>query len=143
MKSKLIHENGTKTFAVVFDKGDEALEGLKSFALENSLSAAQITAVGAFSDAILGYFNYDKKDYERIEVDDQVEVLSFLGDVAVDEDKPSVHIHTVLGRSDGSTVGGHLLEGHVRPTLEVIIRETPASLQKTRDKETGLALISL
>ncbi len=44
---------------------------------------------------------------------------------------------------DGSTVGGHLLEGHVRPTLELTLIEPPAHLRKRKDPETGLALIDL
>ena len=44
---------------------------------------------------------------------------------------------------DGSAKAGHLGEGHVRPTLEVIVTESPAHLRKVKDEETGLALIRL
>jgi hypothetical protein len=76
-------------------------------------------------------------------VPEQVEVLSLNGDIALDGAEPKVHAHTVLGRRDGSTVGGHLLEAHVRPTLEVILVESPGYLRKTCDRETGLALIDI
>jgi predicted DNA-binding protein with PD1-like motif len=67
-----------------------------------------------------------------------------LGDIAVDDSgKVSLHLHVVLGFSDGSTKGGHFLEGHVRPTLEVMLRETSARLKRTHRPDLGIALIDL
>ena len=144
MKSKLIHEQqGQRTFALIFETGDEAMAGLKQFAESSKLGAAQFTAIGAFRDVTLGYFDWEKKEYQKIPVNEQVEVLSLIGDVAQEEGKPKVHVHVVVGRSDGSTRGGHLMEGHVRPTLEVILTESPAHLRKEHDEESGLALIRL
>ena len=127
MKSKLIREDrGSKTYALIFETGDEAMAGLKQFAEQQRLGAAQITGIGAFRDVTLGYFNWEKKEYQKIPVNEQVEVLSLIGDVAQEKGKPKVHVHVVVGRSDGTTRGGHLLEGHVRPTLEAILTESPA-----------------
>jgi predicted DNA-binding protein with PD1-like motif len=145
MEAKQIHEeNGQKTFALVFDTGNEVMAGLSGFAAENDLNAASITAIGAFSDATLGYFDMERKEYKQIPVDEQVEVLSLIGDIAPKEDgEPQVHAHVVLGRSDGTTKGGHLLEARVRPTLEVILTESPEHLRRRTDEETGLPLIDL
>jgi uncharacterized protein len=144
MKSKLIHQTGgERTFVLVFETGDEALSGLIGFAKENQLAAARFTAIGAFRDATLGYFDWQSKDYQKIPVIEQVEVLSLIGDVALSDGKPTVHAHVVVGRADGSTRGGHLLHGHVRPTLEVVLVESPAHLRKRHDPESGLALIAL
>ena len=83
------------------------------------------------------------KDYRRIPVDQQCEVLSLLGDVAEGADGPILHVHVVLGLSDGTTRGGHLLEGRVFPTLEVVVTETPAELRKVMRPDIGIALIDL
>ena len=91
----------------------------------------------------LGYFDWESKQYKKIPVSEQVEVLSLIGDVALKDGEPKVHAHVVLGRSDGSTRGGHLLDAHVRPTLEVILVESPVHLRKQVDEESGLALIRL
>jgi uncharacterized protein len=144
VKSKLIHEQaGEKTFAIVFDIGDEAMSGLADFARKNNLGAARITAIGAFQDVVLGYFDWEAKEYKKIPVREQVEVLSLIGDVALENGQPKVHAHVVVGRCDGSTRGGHLLEAHVRPTLEVIMTESPAHLRKQFDERSGLALIRI
>lgn len=153
MKSKLLNEHaGLRTFAVVFVSGDDAIEGLKRFAREHRIAGAQLTAIGAFSRAVVGYFDWTKKDYRRITLAEQVEVLTLAGNIGVppradrgerSNDEPALHAHAVLGRADGSACGGHLLEGTVRPTLEVIVIETPRHLQRRFDPETGLTLIDL
>ena len=144
MKAKLLHEQqGQKTFAVVFDKGEEVVAGLLAFAKGNSLAASHFTAIGAFSDVTLGYFDWEKKDYRKLPVREQVEVLSLIGDVALNEGEPKVHAHVVVGKVDGTAHGGHLMEAHVRPTLEIILVESPEHLQRKTDEETGLALISI
>jgi predicted DNA-binding protein with PD1-like motif len=144
MKSKLIHEHqGEKTFALIFDTGDEAMAGLVEFARANALGASRFTAIGAFRNVTLGYFDWEAKEYRKLPVFEQVEVLSLMGDVALKDGEPKVHAHVVVGRSDGSTRGGHLIEGRVRPTLEVILTESPAHLRKEIDEESGLALIRI
>lgn len=144
MQSKLLHEHdGQRSFAVIMDKGDEVLSSIKEFAARERILAAQITAIGAFSDVVLRYFDWDVKEYRDIPVREQVEVASLVGDVARAPDgKPAVHIHLVVGKRDGCAMAGHLGAAHVRPTLEVIVAEQPSYLQKVHDPETGLALIS-
>jgi hypothetical protein len=140
---RLIHQGDDRTWAVVLDTGDEANACLLAFAKEQHLSAAHFTAIGAFERAVLGYFDWSRKEYERNSVDEQVEVVSLIGDVALEGDEPKLHMHAVLGQSDGRALGGHLLEGHVRPTLEVIVNESPAHLHRRHDPSSGLALIHL
>ncbi len=143
MQSKrLHHSNGQTTYALIFDKGDEVMSNLKTFAQKKKLGGSHFTAIGAFQDVTLGYFDWEKKDYRKIPLHEQVEVVSLVGDIAEgDQGEPKVHAHVVLGRSDGVALGGHLLEAHVRPTLEVMLVESPEHLRRKHDPETGLALI--
>ncbi len=144
MHSRLISDAaGTRTFALVFQTGDTVIDTLTRFAQQNNLDAAHFTAIGAFSDVTLAYFDWESRQYQKIPLHEQLEVLSLLGDIADDKGKPKVHAHTVLGKRDGSTRGGHLLEAHVRPTLEVILTQSPAHLRRKTDPASGLALISL
>jgi predicted DNA-binding protein with PD1-like motif len=119
------------------------MAGLKKFAGEQQLAASHFTAIGAFREVTLGYFDWQKKDYAKIPVHEQVEVLSLIGDVTSSDGKPNIHAHVVLGKRDGSTAGGHLIKALVRPTLEVILTESPKHLIRQFDKGSGLALISL
>jgi predicted DNA-binding protein with PD1-like motif len=72
-----------------------------------------------------------------------LERFALTGNIARQDDEPKVHAHLIVGRRDGSTRGGHLREGHVRPTLEVILTEEPGHLVRRYDGTTGLALIDL
>ena len=143
MKYKVVEDADVVTYVVVCDPGDEAVAALTQFAQAEDLEAASIAAVGAFEHAVVGWFDRAAKDYRRIPVDEQCEVLSLLGDVAEGQDGPILHMHTVLGLSDGTTRGGHLLEGKVFPTLEVVVTETPAQLRKVMRPDIGIALIDL
>lgn len=142
MQSRLLHEaGGQRTFAVILQTGDEVMACLTDFARRERITAAQVSAIGALSDAVLQYFDWEAKDYRKIPVNEQVEVASLLGDVAEADGKPALHLHIVIGRRDGSAMAGHLGAAHVRPTLEVIVTESPAHLRKRHDPESGLALI--
>ena len=144
MKSKLLHEEkGLKTFALVFDKNDEVRAQLLEFANANRLSDAHLHAIGALSQVTLGFFDRQRKDYKRIPLDEQVEVLSFSGNIVEKDGKPRLHAHVVVGKSDGTAHGGHFLEGKVWPTLEMIVSEIPVHLRRSQDEESGLALINL
>ncbi len=142
MKWQQVQEGPSAVYVVVLDEGEDAVAELAAFARERSLRASQVTAVGAFSEAVVGWFDRRARDYRRIPVDEQCEVLSLIGDVAVADDGPTPHLHAVLGLSDGSTRGGHLLSGRVWPTLEVVVRDSPAELAKTHRPDIGLALIA-
>jgi uncharacterized protein len=143
MKSKLLDDSAQKTFAVILDTGDEAMASLLAFAKQNNVTAAHFTAIGAFSAAVLGYFDMEKKDYSRIPVGEQVEVVSLIGDIALEKDQPKIHAHAVIGKRNGVAMAGHLLEGHVRPTLEITLIESPAHLRREFDPRAGLALIKI
>jgi len=144
MKARLLQQATPRTFALVFDDGDEVVSGLTEFARAHRLSASRFTAIGAFKDVTVGYFRPDRKEYRRIPIQEQVEVLTLVGDITLDErGEPTVHAHAVVGKADGSAHGGHLLEAHVWPTLEVVVEDTPGHLVRRRDPASGLALIAL
>jgi predicted DNA-binding protein with PD1-like motif len=143
MKSKLLHEAPERTFALVFDEGDEVSAGLLAFAREKNLLASQFSGIGAFAQVMLGYFDLERRDYKHTPIAEQVEVLSLLGNVALKGNEHRIHAHVVLGKRDGTAHGGHLLEAHVRPTLELIVTESPVHLRRVTDEKTGLALIAL
>lgn len=143
MKSKIIEDADVITYVVVCDPGDEAMGSLKQFARAEDLEASQITGVGGFKRATLGWFDSAAKQFRHIPVDEPTEVLSLIGDVAEDQDGPSLNVHVVLGLSDGTTRGGHLIEGQVFPTLELMVTENPAELRKVMRPDLGVALIDL
>lgn len=142
MKSRLLAGGAERTFILVIDPEEEAFDAISRFARAENVNAASVTAIGAFATATLAFFDLETQDYQEIPVTEQSEVLSLLGDITLNENGvPNPHLHVVLGFADGSTRGGHFLKGVVRPTLEVVVRETPAELRRSYNREFGIALI--
>ncbi len=141
MKIKVLNETPERSLAAVFDPGEEVAAGLLRIAEEQNLTAARLTGIGALSRVVLGYFDLEKRDYREIEIDEQIEVLSLIGNFALHGAEKKVHAHIVVGKSDGTAHGGHLLKGWVQPTLEVLIVESPGFLARKIDEATGLPLI--
>lgn len=141
MRFKRLAENPT-TYAIIFETGDELAAGLNKFAVEQKLSGSSFKAIGAFSQVKLAWFNWEAKKYQpSVVLDEQVELVSLIGDIGVHNGKPQVHAHVVVAKVDGTAHGGHLLEARVRPTCEVILTESPHHLQKQVDPDSGLPLI--
>jgi predicted DNA-binding protein with PD1-like motif len=145
MKSKLLsgHGPGTRIFLLVLETGDEVVSTLEGFLRENNINAAAIQGVGALSNGVVGWFSPKDRNYQRIPANGQMEVLSLLGNVALNEDEPKLHAHVVLGSALGAVIGGHLIEGRVRPTLEVYVTEMPGYIKRKPNPEIGLPLIDL
>jgi predicted DNA-binding protein with PD1-like motif len=143
VRYKLLQRNGGVSYALIFEAGDEVMSELAAFAKDQNLEASDFTGLGAFSGAMLGFFDIDLKDYRKIPVEEQVEVLTLVGNITLEESGPKVHAHVVLGCADGMARGGHLLEARVRPTLELVLTETPVQLRRRFDPEFGLTLIQV
>lgn len=142
MKVQLLNPGeSTKQYAVIFYQGDEAFSGLLEFAEKYHVRSAHFTAIGAINGATLGYFDPERKMYKKIPVSGQHEVIGMSGDIALYQGKPVVHTHMVVGNPDGTTRGGHVLAAYVSPTLEIMVTEDPATMQKRFDPATDLTLI--
>ena len=144
MKSRSIKEGPERVFVLILDPGEEAFRALTEFSDRERIDGASVAAIGAFSEAKVGWFDLAAKKYKPIEVKEQCEVLSLMGDIAKGDDgKASLHLHAVLGLQDGSVRGGHFLSGSVQPTLEVTITETVAHLRRKKRADLGIALITI
>ncbi|HLR76620.1 MAG TPA: PPC domain-containing DNA-binding protein [Balneolaceae bacterium] len=145
MKSKQLHDEteGKRNWVLAYKKGDRIVQELMNFAENQNLKSAYFMAIGALKEATLAYFDWEKKEYQDISIDEQVEVLSLIGNISKKGDDYKIHIHVTLGREDGSVRGGHLKEGTVRPTLELFLNEGAKKITKSKDEETGLALMDL
>jgi predicted DNA-binding protein with PD1-like motif len=143
MKWTRLPDQSEVGYVLILDKEDELLTELSKFIADEQIEGAHFSAIGAFSSVTLGYFDRVQRDYLKIPVNEQVEVLSLLGDVALQQGKPKLHMHVVIGKRDGQAMGGHLLRATVWPTLEIMLTEIPPEMRREFDPATGLALISV
>lgn len=140
MKFKQLEES---KYVLVFQAGDEVVSELVRWAAETGTKTATLTGIGALSEAEVGIFDPESKEYERLRVSESVELLSLTGNLTISEGQPRVHAHVVLSGRDGRAFGGHLFSARVRPTLEVFVTELPGELTRATDPESGLPLIDL
>jgi uncharacterized protein len=144
MKAQQLGRAATeRAYALVFDPDDEVMSTLLAWARAERVTAASFTGIGAFRAVTLGYFDVALRDYLRIVLEEQVEVLSLAGNVALAQNEPKIHAHVVIGKRDGTAHGGHLLEARVRPTLELVLLESASDLHRRIDDATGLPLLHL
>jgi len=143
MRHKLLEDiDGRRKFVLVLDAGEDAVATITAFAQAQNLGATSLTGIGAFAHSSLGYFNPATKEFRQNDINEQTEVLSMIGNIAVDDaGNHKMHVHVVLGCIDATTRGGHLIEASVRPTLELVLEESPAHLTRGVDAKSGLVLL--
>ncbi|ONI92725.1 hypothetical protein ALI22I_02215 [Saccharothrix sp. ALI-22-I] len=140
----VVDSGAARQYIVVMDAGDSALDELLAFAREHRLRTASFTAIGAFSDCTLAFYDVEAKQYLDNPVSQQSEVVSLTGNVVrTEEGDWQVHAHAVVALRDGATRGGHLRRAVVRPKLEAVVTETTHRLTRRFDPDSGLAFIDL
>jgi predicted DNA-binding protein with PD1-like motif len=140
-KAVQLSDGIVSTYLLVFRTGQEVMQGLLAFARKHELVAGHLTGIGAIREAVIGYFDPEKKVYLRIHEKEQAELLSLTGNLALYDNEPFFHIHVALGMRDGSTRGGHLFEASVRPTVEVVLTTYTKAIRRKIDPDTGLPLL--
>jgi len=141
-KTKLISsKRGVKTYVLIFSPGDEVRSGLTEFAKKYSVKSAQYSAIGDATFVKVAFFDYDKKMFKAIPIDEPSEVASLTGDIALFNGNPVAHTHVSIALEDRTLKGGHLLELIVGPTLEVFVTVYPKPLFKKLDSRYDAAVI--
>lgn len=141
LKVKLLSENGrSKTYILIFSKGDEVVAGLAEFAQKNHIKSGYYSGIGDALSAKAGWFDYNRKKFKVIPID-TAEVSSFTGNIAWYKGKPVAHTHMSAALKDGSVKGGHLLELLSGPTMEIILVAEQTALYKRLDSEFDAAII--
>lgn len=130
-------------YVVRLEMGEPVIERLVDFLRSERIEFANLSAAGAVQNVRLAYWNANTRSYEYRDFDEQLEVVSFQGNASFKDGEPFLHIHGVFGRKDFSTVGGHIKEARVRPTLEVWLRTEEIPVRRVRDKAIGLDLLDL
>ncbi|MES3629706.1 MAG: DNA-binding protein [Longimonas sp.] len=126
---------------LVFDQQADFMEELAAFGERRSVQSATFQGIGAFSSATLAFFDREAQRYDPIEVATQTEVLHVSGNLTHHEGEIRVHAHATLSYPDGSTIGGHLLQATVWPTLELQCQTYSTRIGRTDHEDIGLPLI--
>ena len=126
-----------------FESGEALAVKLLQWLARHRIGYATLTGLGAVSSATVAYWNAETREYEHHLLDEQLEVVSLIGNVSVKDGAPFTHIHVTLGGPDLSIRGGHFIDAKVHPNLEMWVRPESAGLPRTLDEGSGLYLMDL
>jgi len=141
MAERFWEATGGRTFVGRLEMGDDLVESIERFCVEREIRAAWVSAIGAVQHASFAYYEQDELRYLELESDQHHEIIGFIGNISIRDEKPFLHAHATFGSRSGSTAGGHLLHGCLVFAAEVTIREmTGVELVRHPDEVSGLAL---
>jgi uncharacterized protein len=132
-------KDGSRIF-VRLEIGDEVHPSLIGIAERERVFGGWLSGIGAASEVELGYYDLERKDYDRTKIDGDVEIASASGTLGVVDGKPFVHLHAVVSDRQCATHGGHLFRAVTAATLEFVIFTAREPIERTRDEATALNL---
>jgi predicted DNA-binding protein with PD1-like motif len=124
-------------------KGCDLLSALEEGCRDLGIKLGEVRALGAVSQAKIGYYDQAAQKYLFLEFPRPMEILSLLGNVSLKDGQAFVHAHLTLGEANGQSWGGHLAPGTVVFACEYVIQEfisLEPPLARALDKDTGLFL---
>lgn len=123
-------------------KGDDLLLGLEKCAQDLGITLGEVQAIGAVTQARVGYYDQFARKYMFLTFPEPQEILSLVGNISIKDNQPFVHAHLTLADQGGRAFGGHLAEGALVFACEFWIQEYTSgkSLVRHHDEETGLFL---
>jgi uncharacterized protein len=133
-----------RIFLVRLEHESDLLDSIRRIAEQRGITAAQFFVIGAVKKAAFSFYDQRKKKYVQEEVQEDLELLSCLGNISMMEGKTIVHAHVTLSNSQGKFYGGHLTEGTVVFAGEVSMTELIGpKLERKFDEVTGLNLFNI
>jgi hypothetical protein len=136
MKSR---REGSRIF-IRLETGDEVHSSLAEVAAREHVPGGWFSGIGAASDVELGYYDLERKDYDRTRIEGDVEIASASGSLGLVDGKPFVHLHAVVSDRQCMPRAGHLFHAVTAATLEFVLFVADHPIERTRDEEIGLNL---
>lgn len=130
-------------YIIVLPRGLYAMKSLLMFVERHKIQAGTIQAIGALEEVTLGYFLRDQGRYAERSFSGVFELISFIGNISLIDEKPFIHAHAVLGDRKFQTIGGHFFEGMVAVTMEVFLAPFSGAIRRRFDVEANLNFLDL
>lgn len=132
-----------KDYILRLDRDEEVTESLVKFAKQQAIQSGFINAIGAVKEVTIGYFDLQKQEYIKKQLNGNYELVSLNGNLAYINNEPFWHVHIVLADRDFRAIAGHLFEAKVAVTFEGFILTETKKINRKWDENTGLKLLNL
>jgi len=137
----------TKIERIIIGKiepNEDLIESIIDLVKKYDIKSGVINCIGALKKFTIGFYDIDSKNYKMETFDEFVELVSCIGNISYIGDKPIIHLHVTLGKSDYTIIGGHLSQPSIiSVTGEVTIFETDQKLKRANDPQFNLSLLDI
>jgi predicted DNA-binding protein with PD1-like motif len=132
------------TYLIRLEKGESVMKKLHEFCEKEGIRSGHFSGIGGLEWLEIAYYKIeDKKYHSKVFDRPPMELLSLKGNVSVHEGKTKIHAHVLVGDRKFKVFGGHLKDGVVLPTCEIVLTRFGEIVERKMDSETGLPLLDL
>ena len=129
------------TYLVRMDVGEEIIEQLKSLCRSENIRLAQVDAIGAVRQAVIGVYDLEEQAYHREDLEGIMEIASLQGSVTRMNGEVYPHLHVTLAGQDNKVHAGHVIGLIVGATCEMFVRVLEGEVSRERDEAIGINTI--
>ena len=123
---------------------EDLIDAIKEIVKKHNIKAGLINVIGALKKFTVGYFDLNTKEYEFKTFEEDVELISSMGNISYKDGEPIIHMHISVGKDDYGIIGGHLSQPSIISiTGEVYIYEIAQKLNRVNDPQFNLSLLEL
>ncbi len=120
------------------DRGEEVVSSIEKIAKAESIKLGKVSALGALGDFTVGVYKVSEQKYYPNHFTGDFEIVSLFGTICTKEGEYYGHFHLSAGDGEGRVFGGHLNEGIISATCEMVIDIIDGQVERQVDSDTGL-----
>ena len=128
------------TYVIRMERGEEIVEQVRRFAVQEGVKLASVQALGAVDDFEIGVYDVPEKRYHTRRLQGPYEIVSLVGTINTMNGEAYVHLHLSAGDAEGRVFGGHLLRGVISATVEMVVTLIPGTVDRQHDETLGINL---
>ena len=139
MKFKKINDK----YIIRLERGNEILQSLKEFCEKNEIKCGYFTGIGALDSVELAHYFVDTKKYSSQKIEKPLEIVNLTGNVTTMGDEVYLHCHITLSDEEMHAIAGHLKEGRISATCEIVLVQLSDTVNRKFDEKIGLNLMDM
>ncbi len=123
------------------NRGEEIISSIQDLCRKENIKSGSVSGIGATQSVEAGFYSFKKKNYCGYCFNQNMEILSLLGNISTKDNEPYLHLHIVVSNDEGEALGGHLTKAIISVTAEIFIDVIDIALNREPDTLTGINLI--
>ncbi|OQB05948.1 MAG: hypothetical protein BWY19_00615 [bacterium ADurb.Bin212] len=135
------HSTKPQTLVLVLKKDEEIVAEIKKYCQTNKITGGWLSGLGAVSGVELAFYNLKDKRFTQKKIDQELEIVSLVGNVATLDNDTTTHIHAVLSDINMKPIAGHLISATVAATCEIKLEVFDQAIKRKYNDHIGLNLI--